>query len=107
MAMPPSTSTPAARHARRPRGSAPEPSAPRVSVADAGDALGGVDAVAFGNIASKRPDEGDLVAASSTVGIPPISPCRYLGGAAPRRWLAVLGADVSVVPAPAARRCRC
>jgi putative tricarboxylic transport membrane protein len=58
---------------------------------------GGVGAVAFGNVASKRPDEGDLIVATSTVGITQIAQGRYPGGVDTMRWLAMLGADVGVV----------
>ena len=62
---------------------------------------GGVGAVAFGNVASKRPDEGDLFVATSTVGITQIAQGRYPGGIDTMRWLAMLGADVGVVLVPA------
>jgi putative tricarboxylic transport membrane protein len=58
---------------------------------------GGVGAVAFGNVASKRPEEGDLIVATSTVGITQIAQGRYPGGVDTMRWLAMLGADVGVV----------
>lgn len=62
---------------------------------------GGVGAVAFGNVASKRADEGDLIVATSTVGITQIAQGRYPGGVDTMRWLAMLGADVGVVLVPA------
>jgi putative tricarboxylic transport membrane protein len=62
---------------------------------------GGVGAVAFGNVASKRADEGDLFVATSTVGITQIAQGRYPGGVDTMRWLAMLGADVGVVLVPA------
>jgi len=58
---------------------------------------GGVGAVAFGNVASKRPDDPNLIVATSTVGITQIAQGRYPSGVDTMRWLAMLGADVGVV----------
>jgi putative tricarboxylic transport membrane protein len=58
---------------------------------------GGVGAVAFGNVASKRPADPNLIVATSTVGITQIAQGRYPGGVDTMRWLGMLGADVGVV----------
>lgn len=58
---------------------------------------GGVGAVAFSNVASKRPADSDLVVATSTVGMTQIAQGQYPGGADTMRWLAMLGTDVGVI----------
>ncbi|MGQ7249888.1 Bug family tripartite tricarboxylate transporter substrate binding protein [Halomonas sp. V046] len=58
---------------------------------------GGVGAVAFSNVASKRADDSDLVVATSTVGMTQIAQGRYPGGADTMRWLGMLGTDVGVI----------
>ncbi|MBU3029408.1 Bug family tripartite tricarboxylate transporter substrate binding protein [Paracoccus marinaquae] len=58
---------------------------------------GGVGAVAFANVAGKRADDGDLLVATSTVGITQIAQGKYPGGVDQMRWLAMLGADVGVI----------
>ncbi|WP_299363901.1 tripartite tricarboxylate transporter substrate-binding protein [uncultured Paracoccus sp.] len=58
---------------------------------------GGVGAVAFANVAGKRADDGDLLVATSTVGITQIAQGKYPGGIDQMRWLAMLGADVGVI----------
>lgn len=58
---------------------------------------GGVGAVAFANVAGKRADDGDLLVATSTVGITQIAQGKYPGGVDQMRWIAMLGADVGVI----------
>lgn len=58
---------------------------------------GGVGAVAFSNVASKRPADSDLMVATSTVGMTQIAQGKYPGGADTMRWLAMLGTDVGVI----------
>jgi len=58
---------------------------------------GGVGAVAFSNVASKRPADSDLIVATSTVGMTQIAQGKYPGGAETMRWLAMLGTDVGVI----------
>jgi putative tricarboxylic transport membrane protein len=58
---------------------------------------GGVGAVAFGNVASKRPGDANLLVATSTVGITQIAQGKYPGPVTTMRWLAMLGTDVGVV----------
>ncbi|MDN3555748.1 Bug family tripartite tricarboxylate transporter substrate binding protein [Halomonas maura] len=58
---------------------------------------GGVGAVAFSNVAGKRADDGDLIVATSTVGMTQIAQGRYPGDADTMRWLAMLGTDVGVI----------
>src|SRR3546814_2554981 len=59
--------------------------------------VGGVGAVAFANVMSKRSDDDNLIVATSTVGITQIAQNKYPGEADKMRWLAMLGADVGVV----------
>ncbi|MDN3525377.1 tripartite tricarboxylate transporter substrate-binding protein [Halomonas sabkhae] len=58
---------------------------------------GGVGAVAFSNVASKRADDSNLMVATSTVGVTQIAQGRYPEGADAMRWLAMLGTDVGVI----------
>lgn len=58
---------------------------------------GGVGAVAYANVAGKRADDGDVLVATSTVGITQIAQGKYPGGIDQMRWLAMLGADVGVI----------
>jgi putative tricarboxylic transport membrane protein len=58
---------------------------------------GGVGAVAFANVMSKRPDDPNLIVATSTVGITQIAQGKYPGGIDDVRWLGMLGADVGVL----------
>src|SRR5918998_5797246 len=58
---------------------------------------GGVGAVAYANVASKRPDDPNLLVATSTVGVTQIAQGRYPADVDAMRWLAMLGADVGVV----------
>lgn len=58
---------------------------------------GGVGAVAFSNVASKRADDSDLIVATSTVGMTQIAQGQYPGDADTMRWLAMLGTDVGVI----------
>lgn len=58
---------------------------------------GGVGAVAYANVAGKRADDGDLVVATSTVGVTQIAQGKYPGGTEQMRWLGMLGADVGVI----------
>ncbi|WP_340109755.1 Bug family tripartite tricarboxylate transporter substrate binding protein [Pikeienuella sp. HZG-20] len=62
---------------------------------------GGVGAVAFANVASKRADDPDLLVATSTVGITQIAQGKYPGGVDDMRFIAMLGADVGVIAVPA------
>lgn len=59
--------------------------------------VGGVGAVAFANVMSKRNADPNLIVATSTVGITQIAQNKYPGEADTMRWLAMLGADVGVV----------
>lgn len=61
---------------------------------------GGVGAVAFANVASKRASEGDLMVATSTVGVTQIAQGKYPGGIDTMRWVAMLGTDVGVIVVP-------
>lgn len=58
---------------------------------------GGVGAVAYANVASKRADDPDLLVATSTVGITQIAQGKYPAGTDAMRWIAMLGADVGVI----------
>ncbi|OSP53675.1 tripartite tricarboxylate transporter substrate binding protein [Pseudoruegeria sp. SK021] len=58
---------------------------------------GGVGAVAFANVASKRADDPDLLVATSTVGITQIAQGKYPAGVDTMRFVAMLGADVGVI----------
>lgn len=58
---------------------------------------GGVGAVAYANVAGKRPDDASLVVATSTVGVTQIAQGKYPAGIDQMRWLAMLGADVGVI----------
>jgi putative tricarboxylic transport membrane protein len=58
---------------------------------------GGVGAVAYANVASKRADDPNLLVATSTVGVTQIAQGRYPADVDAMRWLAMLGADVGVV----------
>ena len=58
---------------------------------------GGVGAVAFANVASKRADDADLIVATSTVGITQIAQDKYPGDADVMRYVGMLGADVGVI----------
>lgn len=58
---------------------------------------GGVGAVAYANVAGKRADDGELLVATSTVGVTQIAQGKYPGGTDQMRWLAMLGADVGVI----------
>ncbi|AUH35150.1 Bug family tripartite tricarboxylate transporter substrate binding protein [Paracoccus tegillarcae] len=58
---------------------------------------GGVGAVAFANVASKRADDAELLVATSTVGITQIAQGKYPAGTDTMRWIAMLGADVGVI----------
>jgi putative tricarboxylic transport membrane protein len=58
---------------------------------------GGVGAVAFANVMTKRPDDPNLIVATSTVGITQIAQDKYPGGIDAVRWLGMLGADVGVL----------
>lgn len=62
---------------------------------------GGVGAVAFANVASKRSADEDLLVATSTVGITQIAQGKYPGGTDMMRYVAMLGADVGVIAVPA------
>jgi putative tricarboxylic transport membrane protein len=58
---------------------------------------GGVGAVAWSNVASRRADDPNLIVATSAVGVTQIAQNRYPSGMETMRWLAVLGTDVGVV----------
>lgn len=58
---------------------------------------GGVGAVAYANVVGKRADDGELLVATSTVGITQIAQGKYPGGTDQMRWLGMLGADVGVI----------
>lgn len=58
---------------------------------------GGVGAVAFANVAGNRADDGDLLVATSTVGITQIAQGKYPAGIEAMRWIGMLGADVGVI----------
>lgn len=58
---------------------------------------GGVGAVAFANVITKRPDDPNLIVATSTVGITQIAQGKYPAGIDAVRWLGMLGADVGVL----------
>jgi len=58
---------------------------------------GGVGAVTFAMVASERPDDAELIVATSTVGITQIAQGRYPAPLDSMRYLAMLGADVGVI----------
>ncbi|HBM59760.1 Bug family tripartite tricarboxylate transporter substrate binding protein [Salipiger marinus] len=62
---------------------------------------GGVGAVAFANVAGKRASEGELLVATSTVGVTQIAQGKYPGGVDVMRWVGMLGTDVGVITVPA------
>ncbi|PRZ48203.1 Bug family tripartite tricarboxylate transporter substrate binding protein [Tritonibacter scottomollicae] len=62
---------------------------------------GGVGAVAFANVAGKRADDGDVLVATSTVGVTQIAQGKYPGGIDVMRWVGMLGTDVGVIVVPA------
>ncbi|MBX9466145.1 MAG: tripartite tricarboxylate transporter substrate binding protein [Aquamicrobium sp.] len=61
---------------------------------------GGVGAVAWANVASRRNDDGSLLVATSTVGITQIAQGQYPAGTDAMRWVAMLGTDVGVIVVP-------
>jgi putative tricarboxylic transport membrane protein len=58
---------------------------------------GAVGAVTFAMVAAERPDDADLIVATSTVGITQIAQGRYPAPLDAMRYLAMLGADVGVI----------
>jgi putative tricarboxylic transport membrane protein len=58
---------------------------------------GGVGAVAFAMVAAERPDDADLIVATSTVGVTQMAQGRYPAPLETMRYLAMLGADVGVI----------
>ncbi|HET8726727.1 MAG TPA: tripartite tricarboxylate transporter substrate-binding protein [Alphaproteobacteria bacterium] len=58
---------------------------------------GGVGAVAYANVASKRADDANLVVATSTVGVTQIAQGKYPADIDVMRWLGMLGTDVGVI----------
>lgn len=58
---------------------------------------GGVGAVTYAMVATERPDDADLIVATSTVGITQIAQGRYPAPIDTMRWIAMLGADVGVI----------
>jgi len=61
---------------------------------------GGVGAVAYANVMSKRASDADLVVATSTVGITQIAQGKYPAGVDAMRWIGMLGTDVGVIVVP-------
>lgn len=58
---------------------------------------GGVGAVTYAMVVNERPDDADLIVATSTVGITQIAQGRYPAPVDAVRYLAMLGADVGVI----------
>jgi putative tricarboxylic transport membrane protein len=58
---------------------------------------GASGAVAYANVIADRAADGNLIVATSTVGITNIAQGRYPAGVDAMRWLAMLGADVGVL----------
>ncbi|MFD0917168.1 Bug family tripartite tricarboxylate transporter substrate binding protein [Pseudahrensia aquimaris] len=58
---------------------------------------GGVGAVTYAMVNAERPDDADLIVATSTVGITQIAQGRYPAPLDAMRYLAMLGADVGVI----------
>jgi putative tricarboxylic transport membrane protein len=58
---------------------------------------GAIGAVAFANVAENRSKDGNLIVATSSVGMTQIAQRRYPGDADKMRWLGMLGADTGVV----------
>lgn len=58
---------------------------------------GGVGAVTFAMVANERPDDEELIVATSTVGVTQIAQGRYPAPLDSMRYLAMLGADVGVI----------
>jgi len=61
---------------------------------------GGVGAVAYANVMSKRASDADLIVATSTVGITQIAQGKYPAGVDAMRWIGMLGTDVGVIVVP-------
>ena len=61
---------------------------------------GGVGAVAYANVMSKRPSDAGLVVATSTVGVTQIAQGKYPAGTDVMRWIGMLGTDVGVIVVP-------
>jgi len=62
---------------------------------------GGVGAVAYSKVMSARPDDADLLVATSTVGVTQIAQGKYPADTSVMRWVAMLGTDVGVILVPA------
>ena len=58
---------------------------------------GGVGAVAYANIMSKRPADAGVIVATSTVGVTQIAQGKYPAGTDAMRWIGMLGTDVGVI----------
>lgn len=58
---------------------------------------GGVGAVAYAYVMSKRDADADLLVATSTVGITQVAQGKYPAGTDAMRWLGMLGTDVGVI----------
>ena len=58
---------------------------------------GGVGAVTYAMVVNERPDDADVIVATSTVGITQIAQGRYPAPVDAVRYLAMLGADVGVI----------
>lgn len=58
---------------------------------------GGVGAVAYAHVASDRADDGDLLVATSTVGVTQIAQGKYPADTDVMRWIGMLGTDVGVI----------
>lgn len=61
---------------------------------------GGVGAVAYANVMSKRPSDGGLLVATSTVGVTQIAQGKYPADIDVMRWIGMLGTDVGVIVVP-------
>jgi putative tricarboxylic transport membrane protein len=61
---------------------------------------GGVGAVAYANVMSKRASDPDLIVATSTVGVTQIAQGKYPAGTDVMRWIGMLGTDVGVIVVP-------
>ncbi|MBP0437679.1 tripartite tricarboxylate transporter substrate binding protein [Tianweitania sediminis] len=61
---------------------------------------GGVGAVAYANVMSKRPSDADLIVATSTVGVTQIAQGKYPADTDVMRWIGMLGTDVGVIVVP-------
>ena len=58
---------------------------------------GAIGAVAFAHVAENRSKDGNLIVATSSVGVTQIAQRRYPGDADKMRWLGMLGSDTGVI----------